>query len=236
MIAPGALFLAVLANQSTKIPWLRYKPIDNSTLIAKLANQSAKIPWLHDKLIDNSTLIAKLANQSAKIPWFRHSSPGYDILIIAIILQAILTSATGILSLQDGLYGVSCTPQHQITIFLAQHYYKGKILDDVSATNTSFEDAGIELKNVIYEASGQLWQQALNDPAAVADWVVTKPGDTVAQHINVQSPAFLAHYSFIMQDATGLRLYHRRGTAPLPTRTVPSYLLTEHQRCGTGGH
>ncbi len=179
--------------------------------------------------------LAILANRCSKVPLFRYWSAGYMVLMLAIGLQALLTISTGIVSLQDGQYGLSCAPQHQISVYLAQHYDEGRILDDTVATNTSFEDAGIDFGNVIYEGSGQLWEKALSNPSSVVDWVVIQQGDIVSQHINVQSPAFLARFAFVIQESTGMRLYHRRGAAPLPTRPMPDGLLTEHQFCSAGG-
>jgi hypothetical protein len=121
-------------------------------------------------------------------------------------------------------------------LFLAQHYNGGRILTD---TYTSQDDAlepeaGIPVKNVIYEGSAQLWTQTLHNPAAFAAWIIANPNnsnDLITQQLK-QDPALFSSFTRIMQEQNGLSLYHKNGSAPLPTHSIPSYLLTEHSLCG----
>lgn len=150
----------------------------------------------------------------------------------AILVQTVLTFQGGIITLQDGLYGVSCEPMSQITIYLAEHYNGGKILDDIR-TFENFSDANIDLKDVIYQASDPYWQRALEDPTSIVDWIVEQPGDDVSKAIDLNNPAFLALYTPVMQDR-GVILLHRKGLPPLPSRPVSPKLLTEHALCKGG--
>ncbi len=152
----------------------------------------------------------------------------------AICGQALFIAASGIVTLQDGLYGVSCTGTHPASIYLAQHYDGGFILEDVSPTNFDVSEAGINFRNVIYDGSGALWQQALRNPAATVDWIVLNPrlsGDRVARALSLNSPQ-LRQFSLVLLDPrNGMRLYHHRGRPPLPDRPVPRELLTAHRLC-----
>lgn len=167
----------------------------------------------------------------------------YIVATIVILTQIVLVASGGILSLQDGQYGLSCEPQHQINIYLAQHYAGGRILQDFYASNFDETDAGIDLKNVVSESSGALWTAALRDPARSVDWIIVRPLDSpypespdlVAQNINIASPAFLKQFSFVLQEPTGLQLYHRIGAPLAPTRPIPPALVKEHSLCGAGG-
>lgn len=155
-------------------------------------------------------------------------------LVIAIVIQTTLTACGGIISLQDGLYGVSCLPTERITLYLAQHYAGGRILEDVNAFPINEANTGMDLKDAIYEGSGELWKKALLDPASVVDWIIAAPAvpnDLIAEHIALKSPAFLAQFALVVQQRDGLVLYHRIGHSPLPTRPLPSSLLTEHRLC-----
>lgn len=153
-------------------------------------------------------------------------------LLLAILLQTALTFQGGIITLQDGQYGVSCETGNHINLYLLEHYNGGKILEDVRSIE-DFSEAGIDVKDVIYQDSGAYWQQALKDPASLADWIIIQPGDNVSAVIDPTSPAFLAQYSLVDQDE-GVLLFHRKGLPPLPTRHVFSSMLTEHMLCRTG--
>jgi hypothetical protein len=154
-----------------------------------------------------------------------------------VVGQSVWIVSTGIITLQDGQYGLACTPTYRIVIYLAQHYNGGRILQDLytSKVDTLEPTAGIYFKNMIYEGSGQLWKQALSHPEAVVDWIIvnrTETNDAIAKKIDLTSPAFTSHFSFVVQEESGLALYHRNGLPPLPTYNVPRSVFTEHQFCG----
>ena len=68
-------------------------------------------------------------------------------------------------------------PVYQLSasIYLAQHYASGRILEDVNAFRINEADIGIDLKDTIYEGSGELWNKALHDPASTVDWTAFPP-------------------------------------------------------------
>ena len=180
-----------------------------------------------------------LATLVARWPRGRANIIPQAILSITIVAQTMFTASGGIISLQEGQYGLDCAQLHPMVVYLVQHYTGGKILEDTYSTDTYSLDAdvGVDFKNVIYEGSGEFWNQALRNPATEVDWVIANPengGDLVARHINVASQAFLSQFSLVVQDIGGLRLYHRNGLPPLPTRPVSPDLLTARRLCGTG--
>ena len=138
--------------------------------------------------------------------------------------------------MQDGQYGVSCAPGHPINVYLAQHYAGGKILENAYTTKIYGEEAGIHFSNFIYEGSGQLWNDALKNPAGTVDWIIVHaddPTDPVFTHININSSTFDAQFTLVAQETGSARLllYHRNGLPPLPTRPALPNMLTEHQLC-----
>ena len=161
------------------------------------------------------------------------------LLVGGVVVQSLLIAQGGIISLQEGQYGADCVPIHPTIVYLVEHYNGGRILQDTYSTTTELAaEVGIDFKNVVYEGSGALWQQALRSPASVVDWVILNPdngSDLVAQHINVKSAAFTSQFALVASEPNGLSLYHRIGLPPLPTRPVPASLLTPHQLCGTKG-
>jgi hypothetical protein len=159
-------------------------------------------------------------------------SLGHIVIGGVIIVQTVLTASGGIVSLQDGQFGLSCAHSHSIIIFLAQHYEGGKILEDLYDTKIDAlnPEAGIDFKNMIYEGSGPLWHQSLRDPASMVNWIIVNPADQhdlVAQRL---TPTFNAQFTRDVEEANGLSLFHRNGLS-FPTRPVPTYLLTEHTLC-----
>jgi len=158
------------------------------------------------------------------------------VLVIVIGIQTMLTAYGGIISLQDGLYGASCLPTERITIYLAQHYASGRILEDVNAFPINEAYIGIDLKDAVYEGSGELWKEALNDPASVVDWIIAQPripNDLITTRIDLKNPKFLSQFTLVFRQGDGLTLYHRKGRPPLPTRPIPYSLLTDNRLCGT---
>jgi cellulose synthase/poly-beta-1,6-N-acetylglucosamine synthase-like glycosyltransferase len=157
-----------------------------------------------------------------------------------IVVQSATLAQGGIISLQDGQYGADCVPIHPTIVYLVEHYKGGRILQDTYSTMTELAaEVGIDFKNVVYEGSGPLWNQALRNPASVVDWIIMNPnngGDLVAQHINVKSLAFTSQFTLVASEPDGLSLYHRIGLPPLPTRPVPASLLSSHQLCTTKGN
>jgi cellulose synthase/poly-beta-1,6-N-acetylglucosamine synthase-like glycosyltransferase len=162
--------------------------------------------------------------------------------ILVILAQTVLLATNGIITLQDGQYGVSCAEQHPINIYLAEHYNGGKILEDIYSGNIDGIDVGLDYLDFVSESSGKQWVDDLRNPANV-DWIIVRPEwlrrpgdqhDLVAQHIDLNSLSFLSEFSLMVQEPTGLELYHRNGLPPLPTRPVSPELLNEHKLCSAG--
>lgn len=181
-----------------------------------------------------ATLVSSAS--SLRLTWRTLSQVG---VILAIVVQMILTATGGIISLQDGQYGLDCTPGHTTVAYLVAHYNGGRILEDLYTVKLDAlePEAGIDFRDVIYEGSGNLWQEALKNPASLVDWILTNPGDRndlVARHLALGSPAFLSQFTPVAQEADGITLYHRNGLPPLPTRSTASTYLADHHLCGTG--
>ncbi len=161
------------------------------------------------------------------------------LVILAIVVQSVLITNEGIITLQDSLYGLDCASLHPVVIYFVQHYAGGRVLEDLFITKaTSLEsDVGIDFKNIVYEGSGPLWKQALRDPGSQVDWVMINPSnnnDLVAKHINVTDEAFQAQFKLEVKEEDGLLLFHKKGLPPLPSRPLPSGILVAHSKCTIG--
>ncbi|MBA3868877.1 MAG: glycosyltransferase [Anaerolineae bacterium] len=166
----------------------------------------------------------KLLSGLAKLRLPRWASYQYGIPILCsliIIGQSVVTTANGIVSLQDGQFGRSCQPNQSIVDFMARNYDGGKILLDTFVNSRLYlmgPIAGVDFKNIVYQGSGLTWSNALQDPAAVVDWVVAVPGskeDKVARAIDVDSAFFQGQFSLVIKDQWGLALYRRSNLPAL---------------------
>ncbi len=182
--------------------------------------------------------LALLAGQWSPQTFARLWVPiGSCLLAVVIVLQTILVVNGGIITLQDGQYGGACAYAHPINTYLAQHYAGGRILENIFSSKIDGTEAEVDLKDIISESSGELWKEALNDPASMVDWIIVRPGlkiDPIVTHVDLQSPAFLSQFTLVLQEQNGISLFHRKGLPPLPTRPLPPGFLAEHRLCKTG--
>ncbi len=136
-----------------------------------------------------------------------------------------------------GQHSADCAAHSNVVTYLAQHYTGGKILEDFFASRKAGVGVtNISFKNIIYEGSGLLWQQALKNPVSLVDWVVLNPmdkDDLVAEHVHLGDGRFLSQFIAVAQDPSGLFLFHQKWLPLLPTQTMPSSLLNGHSLCGT---
>ncbi len=150
-----------------------------------------------------------------------------------IVVQQFFIATGGVIALQDGQYGVSCYVGRPIAAFLAQHYDGGRLLIDEFHSEIDISVVGMSFKDVVYEGDGSLWDRALRDPASVADWIVTQPGDLITAKIDINSVAFLTDFMPVQEESDHLILWHRKGLPPLPTRPLPADVIAPYQICDT---
>jgi cellulose synthase/poly-beta-1,6-N-acetylglucosamine synthase-like glycosyltransferase len=156
------------------------------------------------------------------------------LLILFILAQSAWIASGGIISIIASSNPPFCVQTYAISVYLQEHYDRGYIFHAEVPFYISESEAGIDFKNVIYEGSGKLWLQALKNPASVADWVMFTPNDLVAQAV-ARDKDFAREYTLVATgtttDATTIKLYHKNGLAPLPSRPISAYLAGEQQIC-----
>src|SRR2546421_471873 len=178
--------------------------------------------------------ISILVEEASSIPLKHFSSLGQVLLAAVILVQSFLIASQGIISLQEGQYEYACIAQRNIVEYLAEHYDEGKILENMFTTQVDPVEFKGSFKSIIYEGSGQLWLQALKNPANSVEWILVNPdnhNDPVAQHINVNSVAFMSQFTLVIRQSNGILLYHRLGSQPLPDRPAPPSLKFAHHTC-----
>ncbi|MBA3824988.1 MAG: glycosyltransferase family 39 protein [Ktedonobacterales bacterium] len=156
---------------------------------------------------------------------------GQTLLLGTMLVQQFLIAAGGVITIQDGQYGLSCYVARPIAAYLAQHYNGGAVLMDTYHSLIDVSVADMTFKNIIYEGNGRLWDQALADPEDHVDWIITTPGDLITAKIDTSSPLFQAHYRAVMREGDQLTLWHLNGLAPLPSRPLPDDVLQPYRHC-----
>ncbi len=156
---------------------------------------------------------------------------GQIVFVIVLAAQTILTARGGIISLQDGQYGLSCSPVQQTTGYLAAHYNGGYILNDPYQTLFNYAGAGLDIKDIITQGSGKLWTESLQNPAAYVNWIVTKPGDAVWNAVNVNGSAFTSQFQLMLTQPNGVQVYYRINAGQIINKPLPSYVQTAPNIC-----
>jgi cellulose synthase/poly-beta-1,6-N-acetylglucosamine synthase-like glycosyltransferase len=160
-------------------------------------------------------LIAILAGSWPQNKFPKHLFTVKNLLLTSVIIvQVVLITKQGIITLQDGQYGGSrAVPHSRINAYLAEHYSGGLILNYVFASKFDGIQAGIDLKDIIYEGSGQLWEQALKKPASVVEWIIVRPhdkNDPVAASIDWKGSTFSSQFILVAEEPDGLSLFRKR--------------------------
>jgi cellulose synthase/poly-beta-1,6-N-acetylglucosamine synthase-like glycosyltransferase len=162
------------------------------------------------------------------------ASLGRVAVLLLIVVQVFLTARGGNIALQDGQYGISCEVPLAANVFLAQYYNGGKVLEDNFASRIDGGDAGFDFRDVIYEGSGNLWDQALANPSMYVTWIVAYPAnpvDLVSQRITLHSETFLSQFTLVATDKTGVSLYHRDSDPLVKVKNVPPGFLSQYALC-----
>ncbi len=181
---------------------------------------------------------ATIASVGTRLP--RHAiQTVFQMLFTLLILgQYLIITQNGIITLQEGQYGVSCQPSIGLNIYLAQHYNGHMILEDTYLVPPYQEtqEVGINIRNVISSSANVTWKQALQNPAAFVDWVIISDRPLNSPYpvqVNTNAPSFQANFTMVVYEQ-GLALYQKNSLQSLPTRPIPENLLTEHRYCKTG--
>jgi len=185
-------------------------------------------------------LMPKFQGLLSKLHWPRWLKIQYAIPVLCsviIIGQSVATTANGIISLEDGQFGRSCQPNQEIVDFMARYYDGGSILLDTYVNSRLYlmgPVAGVPFKNIVYQGSSALWQNALQDPASVVDWVVAVPGsstDKVARAIDLDSVFFKAQFTEVVRDKWNLAVFRRNDLPALVEHPLNPVAVFNNPTC-----
>jgi hypothetical protein len=106
-------------------------------------------------------------------------------LVFLIVLQMglYLSGYSKVISLSDGIEGVSASKTTDADIWITQHYDGGLVLMDDFARSINIIKSGIPMQNIIYIGNKPYWADSMNEPAKHATWVVVQENDAVWKEI-----------------------------------------------------
>src|SRR3989344_1101205 len=117
--------------------------------------------------------------------FFRSQTLGKVALIAIIAAQLGLYSVgySRVLSLEDGVSGLSSAKRPDAERFMAQNYDDGLVLLDDFSRQMSVVRSGIPMHNIIYIGNKPYWEESLLQPEKHATWIVIQTNDQVWKKI-----------------------------------------------------
>ena len=90
-----------------------------------------------------------------------------------------ISGHTTVISLQDGLGGLSAAKHPDVEKFLQNNYKNGTVLLDDYSRTMSVIKSGINERDTIYIGNKPYWEISLINPEKHADWIIMQQGDMV---------------------------------------------------------
>ncbi len=94
-----------------------------------------------------------------------------------------LVGYSQVISLNDGVSGLSSAKKNDAQFWLKSNYDSGLVLLDDYARTLSVIRTGIPMKNVIYIGTKPYWEESFSEPEKYATWIIMQKGDEVWRNI-----------------------------------------------------
>ncbi|NTU46196.1 hypothetical protein HGA88_01070 [Candidatus Roizmanbacteria bacterium] len=88
-----------------------------------------------------------------------------------------------IITISDGVYGLSHAKRPDAENFIVKHYDSGKVLIDDYARTLSIIRSGIPMQNIIYVGNKPYWENALREPEHYVTWIIMQKDDAVWKNL-----------------------------------------------------
>ncbi|OGK10817.1 hypothetical protein A2767_05890 [Candidatus Roizmanbacteria bacterium RIFCSPHIGHO2_01_FULL_35_10] len=114
--------------------------------------------------------------------FFKAKNAGAKILLIALFLMQFGLYFVGyskIISLSDGIEGLSHAKRPDAENFIRKNYDKGLVLIDDYARTLSIIRSGVPMQNIIYIGNKPYWEVSLVAPERYASWIIMQKDDDV---------------------------------------------------------
>jgi hypothetical protein len=117
---------------------------------------------------------------------FYRSKPAMKGLLAGLLVLQLALFGVGytkIVTLEDGLAGLSSAKRPDAERWMHDHYDNGLVLLDDYSRQMSIIRAGIPMHNLIYIGNKPYWEQSLEAPERYAKWIVIQKDDTIWKSI-----------------------------------------------------
>jgi hypothetical protein len=94
-----------------------------------------------------------------------------------------ITGYTSVITLDDGVIGLSHSKRPDAETFMKTHYDNGLVLMDDYARTISIIRSGVPMQNIIYIGNKPYWEESLATPEKYAKWIVMQKSDAVWKSI-----------------------------------------------------
>jgi hypothetical protein len=120
--------------------------------------------------------------------FYKVSSRGKLVLSFILVAQLALYQIgySKVISLADGIDGLSHAKRPDAEGWIRDHYDYGLVLLDDYARTVSIVRSGIPMQNTIYIGNKPYWEESLYQPEKYARWIVMQKNDAVWEAINVK--------------------------------------------------
>jgi 4-amino-4-deoxy-L-arabinose transferase-like glycosyltransferase len=138
------------------------------------------------------------------------------LLIIGLLIIQTYTiyTATGIITVKDGIAGASAQSMSQTGRWLGGNAKDGLILIAASSQDSLIFQSGFPMKRFIHEGTGEYWHETLDNPTKYAKWVTMHHGDLVYRKMH-DNEYFLNNYARVY-DGHFTDIYRYVGQRALP--------------------
>lgn len=113
--------------------------------------------------------------------FFKSSVKARGVIILLFLLQfgLYISGYSKIISLEDGVSGLSSAKKVDAQYWMAAHYDNGLVLIDDYARSISIVRSHIPMQNIIYIGNKPYWDESMKEPEKYASWIVMQKDDSV---------------------------------------------------------
>jgi len=104
---------------------------------------------------------------------------GMILVFIALQVAFFATGRVPVITLEDGVRGLSAYKHPDAGNWSKKHYDRGLVLMDDYARTVSIIRSGIPMQSTIYIGNKPYWEESLRNPEKYARWIIMQKGDPV---------------------------------------------------------
>lgn len=136
---------------------------------------------------------------------FYKSTIKAKVLLLSLILVQLglyIIGYSRVITLADGLNGLSADKLPDAQQWMNQHYDGGLVLMDDFARTLSIVHSNIPIQNVIYVGNKPYWQESLKEPQKYARWVVFQKNDAIWKSIYADQQERAILFTYFVKEYT----------------------------------